>query len=500
MLNFKLCSEILKLCPLPCIYGQAIKNEEGIFTDFIIEDFNDKLCKLVDLDEENIKEKSINDIIPSILDKNLKEGKIDEDSYISYLDGWYKVEISYVKDDKYVLWLVENKEIQHLRTVQLLIDTIPDYIFYKDIDGNIVGCNKSYATELVELDRNDIIGKSYKDLPVISQNFESYRDNDLEVVDTRSTKMYYENVILKNGKKIYLEIIKTPIISDGGEVIGIIGIARDITERKEHEEALERARSEALANTAHELRTPLNLIFSSVQMLNYRYDIINNKTNDRDDKYLNIIKQNGYRLLKLVDNLIDSTKLTYEDVEFNPKNYDIVNFVESICDSVSDFANQNEMDIIFDTDVEEKVIGFDLDKMERIVLNLLSNAFKFNRKGKAIQVTIKDLKDKIQLSVKDEGIGIPKKDLYKVFDRFKQVKHESIDTKVGSGIGLSLVKSLVELHGGNIDVESELGQGSEFIIDMPCNLYSHKLELIDDCNLKANFVQKIEVEFSDIYA
>ncbi|MCG4720317.1 histidine kinase, partial [Bacteroides intestinalis] len=83
-------------------------------------------------------------------------------------------------------------------------------------------------------------------------------------------------------------------------------------------------------------------------------------------------------------------------VEFNPKNYDIVNFVESICDSVSDFANQNEMDIIFDTDVEEKVIGFNLDKMERIVLNLLSNAFKFNRKGKTIQVTIKDLKDKIQ--------------------------------------------------------------------------------------------------------
>ena len=204
--------------------------------------------------------------------------------------------------------------------------------------------------------------------------------------------------------------------------------------------------------------------------------------------------------MKLVDNLIDSTKLTYEDVEFNPKNYDIVNFVESICDSVSDFANQNEMDIIFDTDVEEKVIGFDLDKMERIVLNLLSNAFKFNRKGKTIQVTIKDLKDKIQLRVKDEGIGIPKKDLYKVFDRFKQVKHESIDTKVGSGIGLSLVKSLVELHGGNIDVESELGRGSEFIINMPCNLYSHKLELIDDCNLKANFVQKIEVEFSDIYA
>lgn len=500
MLNFKLCSEILKVCPLPCVYGQAIKNEEEIFTDFIIKDFNDKLCELLNLKEEDIKEKSIKDVIPSILDKNLKEDKLDKDSYIPYLDGWYKIELSWVKEDKYVLWLVENKEIKHLKTIQLLVDTIPDYIFYKDVNGNIKGCNKSYANELVELDRRYIIGKSYKDLPVVSQNCENYRENDLEVINTRSTKMYYENVILKNGKKIYLEIIKTPIISEGGEVTGIIGIARDITERKEYEEALERARSEALANTAHELRTPLNLIFSSVQMLNYRYDIINNKTKEQDDKYLNIIKQNGYRLLKLVDNLIDSTKLTYEDVEFNPQNYDIVNFIESICDSVSDFANQNEMNIIFDTDVEEKIIGFDLDKMERIVLNLLSNAFKFNRKGKSIQVTIKDFKDKIQLRVKDEGIGIPKNDLYKVFDRFKQVKHESIGTKVGSGIGLSLVKSLVELHGGNIDVESELGQGSEFIIDVPCNLYNHKLDLIDDCNLKANFVQKIEVEFSDIYA
>lgn len=485
MLNFELCNEILKVCPLPCVYGQAIKNEEEIFTDFIIKDFNDKFCELVNLKEEDLKEKSIKNVIPCILDRNLKEDKLDEDSYVPYLDGWYKVEISLVREDKYVLWLVENKERKHLKTIQLLADTVPDYIFYKDIDSNIISCNKSYANELV---------------PGISNNYERYRENDLEVINTKTTKMYYENVVLESGEQIYLEIIKTPIIVKGEDVAGIIGIARNITERKEYEAALERARSESLANTAHELRTPLNLIFSSVQMLNYRYDIINNKTKEQDDKYLNIIKQNGYRLLKLVDNLIDSTKLTYEDVEFNPQNYDIVNFIESICDSVSDFANQNDMDIIFDTDVEEKIIGFDLDKMERIVLNLLSNAFKFNKKGKSIQVTIKDFKEKIQLRIKDEGIGIPKKDLYKVFERFKQVKHESIDTKVGSGIGLSLVKSLVELHGGNIDVESELGKGSEFIIEVPCNLYSHKLELIDDCNLKANFVQKIEVEFSDIYA
>lgn len=500
MLDFSFYDDILKLCPLPCICGQAIKDNDGIFIDFIIKDINDKLINVLNFKKEDIKEISIKDIIPSIINKKLQEGKKDLDSYIPRLDGWYKIEITKLKDDNYILWFVENKEINHLNTIQLLIDTIPDYIVYKDTNGNILACNKSYANEILDLDRKDIIGKTYKELPIVRKNYEFYNEKDYEVLGSKSPKLYYDKIELDNGENVYLEIIKTPILSECGETLGLIGIARDITERKKYEESLERLRAESLANIAHELRTPLNLIFSSVQMLNYRYKIINNKTNDKDNKYLNIIKQNGYRLLKLVDNLIDSTKLTYKNIEFNPQNYDIVYFVESICDSVVEFARQNDMNIIFDTDIEEKVIGFDLDKMERIILNLLSNAVKFNRKGKTIQVTIKDLMDSIQIRVKDEGVGIPKKDLYKVFDRFKQIKNEDVDNRVGSGIGLSLVKSLVELHSGSIDVESELGQGSEFIINIPCNLCDSNLDLEEECNLKVDFVQKIEVEFSDIYA
>ncbi|EPZ54507.1 sensory box protein [[Clostridium] sordellii ATCC 9714] len=276
-------------------------------------------------------------------------------------------------------------------------------------------------------------------MPIVNENCENYRIKDLEVIESNTTKTYYEQVTLKNNEVIHLETIKTPLLSSNGEVLGLIGIARNINERKKYEEYLEKARSEALANIAHELRTPLNLIFSSVQMLNHRYKIVNNKTNQKDSRYLNIIKQNGYRLLKLVDNLIDSTKLNYENVEFNPQNYDLVNFIESICESVSDFANQKGMNVIFDTDIEEKIVGFDLDKMERIILNLLSNALKFNRQGKDIEVTIKDLNENIQISVKDEGIGIPDCEIYKVFDRFKQIKNKKVNSKVGSGIGLSLV-------------------------------------------------------------
>lgn len=500
MLDFKFCGEILKTCPFPYIYGEVVKDDDNIFTDFIIKDLNDKTCKLLKLDLNDIEGKSIKDVIPWIVDENLKNGISDEDKYIPQLEGWYKISVSSAGEDRYVVWIIENKGIKPVKTLMSLGDAIPDYIFYKDKDSNVIECNRSYAEELVELDRADIIGKTDSELPVVDEDFENYRIRDLEVMESKVTKTYYEQVTLKSGEIIHLETIKTPLLTENGEVTGLIGIARNINERKKHEENLEKARLEALANIAHELRTPLNLIFSSVQMLNYRYEILNKKTKNKDDKYLTIIKQNGYRLLKLVDNLIDSTKLTYENIEFTPQNYDVVSFVESICDSVSDFANQKKMNVIFDTDVEEKIIGFDLDKMERIILNLLSNALKFNKQDKDIQVTIKDLKESIQIRVKDEGIGIPQKDLHQVFDRFKQVKHSEADSKVGSGIGLALVKSLVELHGGNIHVESILGKGSEFILNIPNSLCNDKLEILNTESLKEKFVQKIEVEFSDIYA
>lgn len=500
MLKFELYSKVLNACPVPYIYGTAIKDENEIIIDFIIKDLNDKGCNLLNIRCIDIKDKSIKKFIPCILDKNLKYGKNDKNLYIQYLEGWYTISISLVNENNYIIWFEENKETKKINAMQLLGDSISDYIFYKDIDSRIIGCNKSYAEELIELDKSEIIGKTAKDIPVIDEHFNIYRMQDVEVMKYKSTKTYYDKIMLKNGKLINLETIKTPIISEEGEVLGIVGISRNINERKKCEEDIEKARAESLANVAHELRTPLNLIFSSVQMLNHRYEIINTKTQIKDDKYLNIIKQNGYRLLKLVDNIIDSTKFTYQNIEFNPQNYDIVNFVESICESVSDFANQKEMDIVFDTDIEEKVIGFDLDKMERIVLNLLSNALKFNSSGKSIEVFVKDLRDNIQIRVKDEGIGIPESDLYKVFDKFKQVNQKNIDNKVGSGIGLSLVKTLAELHGGSVDVKSKLGEGSEFIVNIPNNTYSSQVNLLDENSLKEKFVQKIEVEFSDIYA
>jgi signal transduction histidine kinase len=160
----------------------------------------------------------------------------------------------------------------------------------------------------------------------------------------------------------------------------------------------------------------------------------------------------------------------------------------------------------FDTDTEEKFMECDPDKIERVMLNLLSNAVKFTKKNGKITVNIHDNEDKVIISVKDNGIGIQKDKQDLIFQRFHQVDKSLTRSHEGSGIGLSLVKSLVELHGGTIKVESEYGDGSEFIIILPTHIRNSEAnkKALDEAVLAAgrpaeSHVETINVEFSDIY-
>ena len=284
---------------------------------------------------------------------------------------------------------------------------------------------------------------------------------DLEVVNTGRKKIYNEKVLI-NGKHVEFEIIKEPFMDSYGNLVGIIDTVRDISHRSE----IERLRLEFFANLSHELRTPLNLIFGSLQTIDLlEKDLLNN--NSRLKKYIEIISQNSKRLLKLVNNLIDSTKFDCGYYEYEPKNYDIVHFIENIAMSVAEFAKQNDITLTFDTNVEEKVMAFDLEKLERTMLNLLSNSIKYNNSPGKIDVILKDCNETFNITVKDSGIGIPNDKLKVIFERFKQVENRLRKRSEGSGIGLSLVKDLIKIQGGIIEVKSEVGVGSEFTIKLP---------------------------------
>jgi signal transduction histidine kinase len=212
------------------------------------------------------------------------------------------------------------------------------------------------------------------------------------------------------------------------------------------------------------------------------------------------MKQNCYRLLRLINNLIDITRIDTGFLKVNLENHNIVSVVEDITLSVVDYARLKNINIIFDTETEEKITAVDSEKLERIMLNLLSNALKFTQPEGTIYVNVYDRDEYILISVKDTGIGIPKGMLNKIFDPFTQVDSSLKRNAEGSGIGLSIVKSLVEMHDGEISVKSLIEIGSEFIIKLPVKLLNSEINQFNrNGNSLNDNIEKIKIEFSDIY-
>ena len=196
----------------------------------------------------------------------------------------------------------------------------------------------------------------------------------------------------------------------------------------------------------------------------------NNLDKENLKKYIKYIKQNSYRLLRLANNLIDISKMDIGSYNLQCSNQNIVSIIEDITLSVADYIKNNNIELIFDTDSEEVITYCDADKIERIMLNLLSNAIKYTKENGYIKVEINTTKSDVIVSVKDSGVGIPKDKLDIIFDRFGQVNASFNRKNEGSGIGLSIVKNLIEMHGGYIDVKSEIEKGSDFIFTIPIKI------------------------------
>lgn len=311
--------------------------------------------------------------------------------------------------------------------------------------------------------------------------------------------------IHKNGYPVWVFLSSSLVRDNTGCPIYFVIQIQDITELKKAYDAIEfdRLRTEFFANISHEFRTPLNIILNSIQL----FDVYlkNYPDNSKSRNLLNSMRQNCSRLIRLVNNIIDTTRIDAGFYSLNKVNCNIVNVVEEVTFSVTEFIKSKGLQLEFDTNTEEKLIDCDPDKIERVMLNLLSNAVKFTKKNGKITVNVHDKEDETVISVKDNGIGIQKDKQNLIFQRFRQVDKSLTRSHEGSGIGLSLVKSLVELHGGTIKVESEYGKGSEFIITLPtpekCN------ESVKDVNddvvasgrSMESRVETINVEFSDIY-
>jgi signal transduction histidine kinase len=302
--------------------------------------------------------------------------------------------------------------------------------------------------------------------------------------------------------QLFIKWIYQPLFDLNNEIIEVIIIGIDVTKEEMNIKKMEKVlkiQDEIYANVSHELKTPLNVIFSANQMMNIYLSHDNiEEYKEKLFNYNNVVNKNCFRLIKIINNIVDLSKSKSGMLALDLSNVNIVDVIRNIVLSVSDYVESRKLKIIFNSNVTEKIIACDLHKIDRVMLNLISNAIKFSYNNGEINVNVMDKGDTVEISVKDDGTGMDKRHLDLIFQRFYQADKSLSRNAEGSGIGLAIVKSIIDLHNGVISVESELEKGSTFKFELPSNIIqeSNTIEQIGQAGSK---VELIKIEFSDIF-
>lgn len=507
-----LSEDVREIIPYVNLHGAEFSNNtkwpiEGILP---IEDRISLNPIINKLKEKNIKYNGIykiecNNKIIGILSTIYKEKNIEginSDEFIKTMCSQLGMIIKNEMLSNEIKYELDKRRIAE-EELRLFLDTAVDLLA-------ILGNNKRYIK--VNSGWTEILGWSEEELYRIDF-MEIIHPDDVELTHgyikqlekNKQIKGVVNRYICKNGdiKWIewnckYIEERKVAICT-GRDITKLI----EVEAQKDNYEkalALERIKSEFFANISHEFKTPLNIILTTMQLIVKSMDNdIDKIDKERLVKYMNFIKQNSFRLLRLVNNLIDITKIDSGFYEINLENKNIISVVEDITTSVVEYMEEKGIELIFDTEVEEEIVACDPDKIERIMLNLLSNAIKYTGNKGKIDVYIKIIDKNVAISVSDNGIGIEEEKLDYIFDRFSRVKNTLTRRCEGSGIGLSLVKSLVEMHGGTIYVESKFGVGTKITFTLPIVLVNKVNNLNDSREVNTSRIEKCNIEFSDIY-
>lgn len=469
---------------------------------------NDKTIIKSDNDEtaEYLYSIRIKDKLYGMISLNYKQGTSEnmDDWIIKHMCEFFGVIIDTRNISKHLSeQLRKKKDVQ--KRLEMVIDT--------EIDV--------YA--IIEVNKNNFkwicINKTFENLTGINCSILGEKP-PIEYIHP-DDKEYFQSVV-NNSKGICRNLICRVVCKDGKyrtmrlnwSMISdntCIVTGKDITNEQKllkDKENLQRAieieslKTEFFANISHEFKTPLNIILSTVQVISsYINNNMKNFSQEKFRKYIKGIRQNSYRLLKLANNMIDLSKIDGGFYELDIDNYNIVEIVENIVQSVAMYMKNNKRIILFDTMEEEIITSCDPEKIERIILNLLSNSMKFTSENGCIEVIMDvtdDCRDVI-IKVRNDGPPVSREDAEKIFNRFTQSENLLTRSVEGSGIGLSLVKSLVELHQGKIYVNTEFKNGTEFCIELPIRkIMNSKTSHVSNKKLNSK-VEKFTMEFSDIY-
>lgn len=472
-----------------------------------IEFCNDSLLKRLNYKLDELVKKNLINFVKDISDLDNDGEIVIYDKKNNSIKFTYKINTATWKGNSAKILVLKEEEVYSKADLEKILENIPLLVWIRDLAGRYIYVNRAYCNKF-KLKKEEILGKRNREIFSVEEAT-IIEEEDRNLIEEKSNIINEEKLRL-NDKLTLLFSVKDILVDKNNNAKYVYGMAYDITDLRKSEDEkrdlikeieVEKVRNEFFNNISHEFKTPLNVVLSITQLMG-RYikdkDIIT-ISKDKIKDYIEMIENNSYRLLRLTDNLIDMTKIDTGEYKLRLENNDIVSIVENVVLTACDYIGNINSEIIFDTDIEEEIIACDQEKIEKIILNLLSNAVKYGNDNGKIFVNINSYENDIEISVKDNGIGISPDKINSIFDRFVQEDKSLSRKQEGSGLGLALVKSLVEMHEGSIRVKSELGKGSEFIITLPTKKVVKNEQLkFNICN--QTIFEKCMIEFSDIYA
>lgn len=368
------------------------------------------------------------------------------------------------------------------------------FMYICDEDGEILYGNKKFKEHYKIYSQDDV-----KRLKLYFSLSESRLGNKDEIMKSLNTKGIWRGTIKSIDGNMSIDC-SIQVIETSDEkkeyAITYMDISQVINKELEIEKmkVYNKEKTEFMSNISHELRTPINIFFSTIQLLDISLQKHEKDFREVYSRYRKTLHVNCKRMLRLINNVVDISKIETGILKGKFDYYNLIAIVEDVTLSVVNYAQLKSINIQFDTNHEEFIAKCDPAMMERALLNLLSNAIKFTPESKNIYVNVYVNDDFVEINIKDEGIGISQSDKSAIFERFVQADKSLTRENEGSGIGLSIVKSIIDLHDGYISVESKVGEGSTFKIILPnrCDeSVNYKIYDINNYNT--------ELELSDIY-
>jgi len=368
------------------------------------------------------------------------------------------------------LVLAEHALERERDLMQTLMDGLPDVIFFKDRQGRFTKGNQSLARYFGIDHPDELIGKTDYDFspPELAASFQ---EDDQKVMRSGDKLIAREEVNEdSDGNVTYFLTTKVPIRNPDGEVVGLVGIGRDITSLKKAQmeltkardiaDAANRAKSDFLANMSHEIRTPMNAVIGMTELLQ------DTKLDDSQREYLRMVRESGEVLLELINDILDFSKIEAGKFTLDHIPFDLHETLGDTMKSIAVRAHRKKLELAFhiSPDVPRGILG-DPARLRQILVNLVGNAIKFTEQGEVlVDVTAQEqgATTRVKFCVRDTGIGIPENKQRYIFEAFEQVDASTTRRFGGTGLGLAITSRLVTLMGGTIDLQSQPGKGSTF--------------------------------------